>query len=372
MLRYKQAQQAVSKAIELWLQSSSLPPVAYLGCHLIAFEFGNLTFLNSDLSKRKINMTDQEIEEIFFPVSFEKAKKAKDAGNLFAYYTTADVAYQVIKNKRIWMRSTSTMNDYMEIQYGQNLLVPAIDGKVGDVLKQAIEACQPGLFEEVWRKLKAWLPGFAADTFITCVSEHDIHKENEIGRLSMWRAYGGKAGVAIVIDGNIFSIESEHLGASASPVAYLDREQFSDTILSIAANVLKNQQALKLIPRENLSTILFNMFRFAVLCTKHPGFAEEREWRVISSPSMYKSKVLEPEIAIIRGVPQPILKIPLEDFPQFEIGGLSIPKLVSRLIIGPCEFPTVTYRALFDALKESSIENPSEIICKSNIPLRQN
>jgi uncharacterized protein YuzE len=317
-------------------------------------------------------MNEQEIEEVFFPVSFEAAKRAKDAGNRFAYYTTADVAYQVIKNKRIWMRSTSTMNDYMEIQYGQNLLLAAIKSEAGHALKTAIESCQPGLFDETWEKLVAWLPGFSVDTYITCVSEHNINTENEIGRLSMWRAYGGKAGVAIVIDGSIFSIESEHLGAYASPVAYIDQTQFSDAVSDVAANVLKNQQPIRLIDREFLKNTLFNMFRFAVLCTKHPGFAEEREWRVVSSPIMHRSKVLESETAIVRGVPQPILKIPLEDFPQFGIDGLSIPKLVSRLIIGPCEFPTVTYRALFDVLRESGVENPNDIIFKSNIPLRQN
>jgi Protein of unknown function (DUF2971) len=295
-------------------------------------------------------MNDQEIEAVFFPVSFEATKKARDAGNRFAYYTTADVAYQVIKNKRIWMRNTSTMNDYLEIQYGQDLLVSVIDGTAGDALEEAVEACQPGVFKETWAKLKAWLPGFAADTYITCVSEHDLTSEDEIGRLSMWRAYGGKAGVAIVIDGNSFAIESDYLGAYASPVAYFNQDQFSNSVLAVAKNILDNQQSVQLIDREKLKTTLFNMFRFAVLCTKHPGFAEEREWRVIASPIMHKSEVLESEIATVRGVPQPILKIPLEDFPQFGINGLSIPKLITRLIIGPCEFPTVTYRALFNAL----------------------
>ena len=38
--------------------------------------------------------------------------------------------------------------------------------------------------------------------------------------------------------------------------------------------------------RETVSASAFNMLRFAVLCTKHPGFLEEREWRIIASPRM--------------------------------------------------------------------------------------
>jgi len=307
--------------------------------------------------------------QIFFPIACEAAHRAKLAGNRFAYYTTAEVAYQVIKNKRMWMRSTTTMNDYMEIQYGRDLLLEAIEADAGKALKAAIERCHPGLFEEAWNLVVAWLPDFKLETYITCVSEHD-EGEDELGRLSMWRAYGGKTGVALVINGSVFDIQTEALGAYSSPVSYFNKRQFSEAVATVAENVELNTEYVTSLQREIVKNSLFTMFRFAVLCTKHPGFAEEREWRIVASPVLQNSALLEREIAIVRDVPQPILKIPLEDYPDHNVVGLAIPKLIDRVIIGPCEFPNVTSNALCDALRHAGIDDPLPLIIESNIPLR--
>jgi hypothetical protein len=37
---------------------------------------------------------------------------------------------------------------------------------------------------------------------------------------------------------------------------------------------------------------------------KHPGFYEEREWRIIYFPEMERSSVIEEAVASVRGVPQ--------------------------------------------------------------------
>jgi hypothetical protein len=58
------------------------------------------------------------------------------------------------------------------------------------------------------------------------------------------------------------------------------------------------------------------MLAFAVLCTKHPGFAEEAEWRVIHCPWWENSPHLLKETELIQGVPQPVYKIALEDIPE--------------------------------------------------------
>lgn len=311
----------------------------------------------------------QKHKEIFFPIALAAKDRVKQAGHRFAYYTTADVAYQVIKNKRMWMRSTTTMNDYLEIQYGRTLLLEAIRGPVGEKLKSVIDACHPNLFQEVWQQVVAWLPGFNFGTFITCVSEHDA-AEDDLGRLSMWRAYGGKTGVALVFNGEVFDMQTDALGAYSSPVSYFNQREFTESLESLTSNIEDNSGYVAGLDAEIVKRTLFTIFRFAVLCTKHPGFAEEREWRIVASPALQGGGLLESEIAIVRNVPQPILKIPLEDYPEHGISGLAIPTLINRVIIGPCEFPHVTTSAIWTALQHAGIEDPSKLIYESNIPLR--
>lgn len=308
-------------------------------------------------------------KQIFFPLAYKAAEEAKKLGNRFAYYTTAEVAFSVVKHKRIWMRSTTTMNDYLELQYGRDLLLEAVNSKPGAELKAAVDSCYEGLFDEAWALVTAWIPGFLADTFITCVSQH--HPEEDVlGRLSMWRAYGGKTGVALVFNGAVFDLQTNALGAYSSPVAYLDKKQFFNAIELVASNIAANHEYVTSLSRDVVKNTLFTMFRFAVLCTKHPGFAEEKEWRIVASPALHQSTLLETEVAVVRGVPQPILKIHLENFPDQGITGLAVPELINRIIIGPCEFPHVTFRALWLALNQSGVEDPESLIIQSHIPLR--
>ena len=312
-------------------------------------------------------MFHQSLQEILHPVACAADRRVRLAGHRFVYYTTAEVAVQVIQNRRMWMRNTTTMNDYMEIQYGQNLVSVAMHGDAGAEFKSALELSHAGLFDEIANLVQSWYPEFASDTFITCFSEHD-ESEDEVGRLSMWRAYGGKTGVALVINGAAFDVECPDLQIIASPVAYMNQAQLIHATIDVAANVRDSASYLLGQPRDDVRSALFSMFRFAVLCTKHPAFAEEKEWRLMSSPKLGQSPLLERRIVTVRGVPQPVLKIPLEDIPGKNTGSLALPNLIDQIIIGPCEFPLVTLFALRESMLNQGLSIPRIVV--SNIPLR--
>jgi hypothetical protein len=40
----------------------------------------------------------------------------------FVHYTSAEAALNIIKSKRIWMRNTTCMSDYREVQHGFEIL----------------------------------------------------------------------------------------------------------------------------------------------------------------------------------------------------------------------------------------------------------
>jgi hypothetical protein len=109
---------------------------------------------------------------------------------------------------------------------------------------------------------------------------------------------------------------------------------------------------------------------FAAICTKHPGFKEETEWRVIHCPWWWASARLQRDIVIIQGAPQPIYKIPLKDIPEENLRGIEIPAFLERLIIGPTEDPLATWEAFRDLLAKCGVANAHEKVVISNIPLR--
>jgi len=312
---------------------------------------------------------NQLIMDIFFPHAQEATARAQSKGGRFVYYTTAAVAFSIIKNKQIWMRNTTTMNDYMEVDYGIKCVYSAYDSIPGNMLNAAINACYPSLALEIRQLFDSWVPSFWADTFITCLSEHSIEEDN-IGKLSMWRAYGGKTGVALVINGAPLFLPSDALGAYASPVAYLDQSGFAAQMQLVANNIQKHISYVKTLERDKLKNIMFNVLRFAALCTKHPGFKEELEWRIVASPALQSSDLLQQTIEIVRGVPQTILKINLQNHPEKGLVGITLPELLNRIIIGPCEFPLVTYKAFHKSLAEAEVPYLDEKIIVSNIPLR--
>lgn len=323
--------------------------------------------MNSGLQTQTLN---SQLKEIFLPFSSEAERRIRNSGGRFVYYTTAETAYRILSNHEIWMRSTLTMNDYMEVRHGTDCVLEAYSSAHGKALNAALDRCQPGLAEEVESMFRAWTPGFSGDTFVTCVSEHQ-NTEDEHGRLSMWRAYGGQSGVAIVLNGAVMFQDTNALAAYASPVAYMNASDVEQQFKRVAAGMEANFELLRSQERAALRSRAFQMLRYASICTKHPGFSEEREWRIVASPIIEASDRMPLEIEVVRGVPQAVLKIKLEDQPDRGLVGLALPQLIDRIIIGPTEYPVVIRRALFHLLELAAVPDPAKKIFNSGIPLRQ-
>ncbi len=277
----------------------------------------------------------------------------------------------MIVNKEVWMRKASLMNDYMEIEHGIECLQHSYDGENGDEFRQIIDNLFPNISDELLELFNGWLPHFRVGTFLTSLSEHD-KTEDRHGRLSMWRSYGGVTGVGVVLNSSVFLTPSDALNAYASPVAYLSPEGFKVKFDEITANVKNETDWLKTCDKQTVLNHLFYMFQYAVLCTKHPGFAEEREWRIIYAPEFERSERIKEEIISINGIPQTICKLPLEDFPEEDFVGASIPKLVERIIIGPNDHAHEVKATFIHLLSDAGMDDASERVFISGIPLRSN
>ena len=254
------------------------------------------------------------IMHIFFPYTELKTREVTSAGGRFVYYTTAETATCILRNKQILMRNTAAMNDYLEVEHGFDCLNASYKAAPGITFNAVLNACFPGLADEVQNFFNGWLPSIRRDTYITSVSEH-LPEEDQHGRLSMWRAYGGQSGVALVINGAVMFGESNALNVFASPVAYLTPDAFALQLETIAKNMESEVDYIKSLGQETVKQIAFTMLRFAVLCTKHPGFHEEREWRVVASPVIHPTQHATFAVEVIRGTPQVVLRLDLKNQP---------------------------------------------------------
>jgi len=314
-------------------------------------------------------MQDDPIRHIFFPYADDRSRAVADSHRRFVYYTTAETAFRILKNREIWMRNTATMNDYLEVEHGFECLNAAYKSESGKLFRQAVDTHYPDLTNEVVTDFNSWLPGLRGETYITCVSEH-LDSEDQNGRLSMWRAYGGNAGIALVLKPAVMFLENDSLGISANPVAYFSQSDVELEFQRIAARVRENATEVLALGRERASMILLNMFRSAALCTKHPGFSEELEWRVVANPLMFRSSVLTQSVEVIHGIPQIVQKINLTNRPEDGLLGLELSEILDRVIIGPCAYSDVVRKALYQLLVACNVAEPEHRLYMSDIPLR--
>ncbi len=323
-----------------------------------------------------MQFTDEQVrqfdflESIFFAQTRDRQEQLEARKLRLAHYTTAENAVNIIRNKTMWLRDTQCMSDYSEVMHGYTQLLEYFDteGKRDKFIK-ALNQCAPACGEMALQRFDDWWAHIRTESYVCCLSEHEAGKEDSLGRLSMWRAYGANFGVAIILRPPR-PYSAVPLNVMLSPVEYFSKESSWRLLDHLIDRVERNQIELKKLPPELLTLSAYRMLVIAALSLKHPAFEEEREWRLIHLPFENPSIFVKQEIVSIKGVPQKIYKIPLENYPSDGISGVSIPDLLDRIIIGPAQFVGPIFSSLIEVLLEVGVEEPHKKIIFSQIPLR--
>ena len=320
-------------------------------------------------------MGEQEAIASFTELAFAhttlRLKEVSDKKLKLAHYTTAESAALIIKNKSLWLRNSNLMNDFSEISHGTSCFQAVLEGaEAWKRLANAVSAVYPGLLDEVIASLNEVKMLAHKQTYLCSLAEHQ--PTDRMGKLSMWRAYGGPtAGVAIVFNSEPLFVENSDLGVYSSPVLYGGYPEFTVEFDNVVNKIESNIETLKLVPRHIAHSIFLNSFQYAVFSTKHPAFGEEKEWRLLHSPFVNPSSLLKQNIHTIRGIPQTIYEIPLNLEPEFNKPWLTLDKLIYQIIIGPCQYPGEVSWALMQLLEEAGVSKPETRIVVADIPLRQ-
>jgi hypothetical protein len=200
---------------------------------------------------------------------------------LLAHYTSIHTLERIAQTGEIWFSNPLYMNDVDELRYGIGLGLHAVRSHAG-----LRNACPPEPYNALLDAFDALYAAFdndsAFDVYVFSCSEHDDVIGDD-GLLSMWRGYGGDGnGVAIVFDmvPLLAHAASPLLVRKVQYLSYEESEAWMDAMLDRFAAVLRRLG----VPAADMpaaADALFERIKLFALFTKHRGFHEEREWRLV-------------------------------------------------------------------------------------------
>lgn len=328
-------------------------------------------------------MTEQEkqLTQIFLPHAMRELERVRQSGVRFAHYTSAETGLKILRSEKILLRNSTLMNDFSEIRHGMDCLLAAYNGSLGARLKAALRDVQNDLPEILEANFNGKIIDFRTETYLMSVSEQDDGHEDKFGRLSMWRAYAPKNGVAFILNNRPFVGESNALNAFTTPVAYAMPEDFQPAFQEVVLSIEKNIETIKPLGGKRVHDMLMNAFRFAVQSTKHPAFREEREWRVVYSPTLLLQQDgtlsqqqltrVPTEIMSLGGVPQRVYAIPFRDYSEEGFVGATVPDLLDRVLIGPSQDSYIIAQAYVTELTNLNVPDAHTKVVVTGVPLRQ-
>jgi Protein of unknown function (DUF2971) len=319
-------------------------------------------------------MNDLEIVQAFSPL-YDDVKEADQfyvKKPLLAHYTSLSTLEKILETDEIWFSNPLFMNDLEEVRFGVLRGVDLVRGsrEISDACRFASRA---QLFTQYFNHyFQTFESEHAFDTYVFCLSEHD--REDRDGMLSMWRGYGSNGnGAAIVFDAGQFKpvdrapliIARVHYGSGEERIAWLEGT------LTKCARILRDTE----IPDDKLylaAHALFERIKVFALFSKHRGFAEEREWRIVYVRDWDQDNKLAPMFHYWigpRGV-EPKLRLKVAPIEGLTADDLSLAKIVERIVLGPSLSSPLARTAVLRMLDRLGKPYLKEKVYASTIPIR--
>ena len=160
---------------------------------------------------------NKELLNIFNADYNERVSYLKQNDLKLAHYTSAAVALKIIDNKEIWLNNVGNMNDYREVELGKNLLAKTFNKTdEGKRLKNILSEIDKDLSKNLIVRYNKIVDDLD-NTYAFCLTEHKKDYD-KYGKLSMWRAYAPKNGIAIILNLEPFIEEARKTSAFTIPI----------------------------------------------------------------------------------------------------------------------------------------------------------
>jgi hypothetical protein len=229
------------------------------------------------------------------------------------HYTTVQGLHGIFSSQEIWATHTQYLNDQREFRHAiflaEEELAHMLENEEDGGRRQKITEMQKGLDR-------------SQESINVCVCSFSAEGDT----LSQWRAYGGSGGFAIGFSGEFLLAAAKAEKFWLAPCIYKDDEQrllirlLLTDVLDENLRGIDREQGMH-IPGGNLVAYLN---RYAPIL-KHHSFAEEREWRVVTSPIMCHRERFEYRAGKSLLIPYYRLALATEQRPMS----------VKRIVVGP-------------------------------------
>jgi len=284
------------------------------------------------------------------------------------HYTGAPAIRGILQSGTIWASGAQYMNDWMEVVYGYDIIM---NGLRELVEKRKLAKRSREVFRDVLRLMESPDSPFIDAYFAAFCEKGNL--------LSQWRAYAGTQGFAIEFDplaikGEL-TLTTKALARNLrlAKVEYdLARQQ--QNFRNLIGEIVETIEHTKVgVNRKELPNTLVEFSRMVLsswaATVKHPGFAEEQEWRMIFQPLITEEeKYLSTSEFVVR-LEGPEFVTHVEFIPDEKVLGKRGPKLPIRSIVcGPNVQMRSAKRAIEILLRNNGYDGVE--IRKSEIPAR--
>lgn len=322
-------------------------------------------------------MQDSDVNALFFPLysTIQNLVEMKERP-LLAHYTSLEVLEKVLRSNELWFSNPLLMNDMQEVRFGMIEGRKAFEELFLD--PKTVMACgSKERAASVHRWFHHYFNSFDInhlfDVYVFCLSEHNPEKDVD-GRLSMWRGYGGAGkGAALVFKPDLFTLNP------GSPLLFAkvrygsDQDRLAD-IKHVFTSCIETIQRHN-IPDEKINIASFQMFELMLLSSlvsKHHGFSEEEEWRVIYLPHRDPGGLFQEFRSYVVGKNgiEPKLRVKIEPLPIEPKATWTFDDVLDRIILGPSVSSSLTTKSalrMFDTLNRPALKTK---LHPSSIPLR--
>lgn len=288
---------------------------------------------------------------------------------LLAHYTSIGTLERIAQTGEIWFSNPLYMNDVDELRYGMNLGLHAVRSHAG--LRQACPPAHYNALLDAFDTLYATFDSDSAfDVYVFSCAEHD-EEIGDDGLLSMWRGYGGDGnGVAIVFDmAPLLDARTPLLVRKVQYLSYEASEAWMDEKLQHFADALQREGG-PVSWMQAAAEALFERIKLFALFTKHRGFHEEREWRIVYLRENDGEGVFTQQLHYAigpRGI-EPRLRFSTDVLGGREVAP-RLEEMVRRIILGPV---LATPLALRSVVRMLELYQPAwaDRVTRSSTPYR--
>jgi hypothetical protein len=272
---------------------------------------------------------------------------------LLFHYTTIGGAYGILSSDSLWMTKIRYLNDTSELEIGITTLRELLE----DVMRQPGSADELELLDTVRNGLGSYISSNI------CVSSFCEHGD----LLSQWRWYGeGGRGVSIGVSSSVLR-GMAHAAIHLWQCVY-DAEAHRRLLVDLVDRLLETYRSEKArhsgpFTAEKKDAVLkqfFVTFLQIAPIIKNPNFAEEREWRLVSSPVNLDDDAYGVSVVGDRIMQRYELKFPRDD------DGWC--RAIRRVVVGPTKDPELIGEAIAVLCHKNRFECPT--IAYSSIPFR--